>query len=51
MNSSIKNFSDLPPSHCIKYSPDYIPISGHYVNGFIAAPKGRDGSLYLRTKI
>lgn len=46
MNSFRKDFSEFPPSHVLKENPDYIPINGHYINGFIAG----DGSLYLRTK-
>ena len=47
MNSYRKDFSNIPPSHTIKDSPNYIPINGHFINGFIAG----DGSLYLRTKV
>lgn len=47
MNSYRKDFNNIPPSHTIKDSPDYIPINGHFINGFIAG----DGSLNLRTKV
>ncbi len=46
MNSYRNDYSNFPPSHTIKYSPNYIPINGNFINGFIAG----DGSLYLRTK-
>jgi hypothetical protein len=45
MNRYRKDYSNFPPSHTIKDSPNYIPINGHFINGFIAG----DGSLYLRT--
>ena len=45
MNSYRKDFTKLPPLNTIKDNPNYIPISGHYINGFIAG----DGCLYLKT--
>nr|ATI20348.1 LAGLIDADG endonuclease [Juglanconis sp.] len=46
MNSFRKDYSKFPPIHTIKRNSAYIPLSGNYINGFIAG----DGSLYLRTK-
>lgn len=34
------------PKYTIKTNPEYIPINGHYINGFIAG----DGSFFLKTK-
>jgi len=46
MNSFRKDYSKYPPNHTIKSNSAYLPLSGNYINGFIAG----DGSLYLRTK-
>jgi hypothetical protein len=41
MNRSRISLEDYLPSHCNKNSPDYIPINGNYISGFIAG----DGSI------
>lgn len=46
MNSLRKDYSKFPPLHTIKSNSAYLPLSGNYINGFIAG----DGCLYLRTK-
>lgn len=46
MNSFRKDYSKFPPIHTIRGNSRYIPLSGNYINGFIAG----DGCLYLRTK-
>jgi hypothetical protein len=43
MNSFRKHSIDYSPIHTLETSPTYIPLNGHYVNGFIAG----DGCLYL----
>ena len=45
--NTYREFSDkYSPSHTNEKSINYIPISGHYINGFIAG----DGCLTLHTK-
>lgn len=46
MNKFRKDYSNFPPLHTIKSNPEFIPVCGHYISGFIAG----DGALYLRTK-
>jgi len=45
MNKYRKEF--YIPNHTIKDDSNYMPINGHYINGFIAG----DGSLFLKTKL
>ena len=46
MNSYRKFSKEYCPVHTIENNPLYIPLSGHYINGFIAG----DGCLALNTK-
>jgi hypothetical protein len=46
MNSYRKLPKEYCPVHTIEKNPLYIPINGHYINGFIAG----DGCLALNTK-
>lgn len=46
MNSLRKDYLKMPPIHTIKGNSVFIPLDGHYINGFIAG----DGCLYMRTK-
>jgi len=46
MNTFRKFTKEYCPIHTIESSPEYISISGHYINGFIAG----DGCLTLNTK-
>lgn len=46
MNSYRKFLVEYSPNHTIKGSPEYIPIYGDYINGFIAG----DGCLALNLK-
>jgi hypothetical protein len=46
MNSYRKFPIEYSPIHAIESDPEYIPINGHYINGFIAG----DGCLALDTK-
>jgi hypothetical protein len=43
MNSFRQHVALYSPSHTVASNLDYIPLSGHYINGFIAG----DGCLYL----
>jgi hypothetical protein len=46
MNSFRQHTELYSPSHAVIGNLDYIPLSGHYINGFIAG----DGCLALNTK-
>lgn len=46
MNSYREFPIDYSPNHATINNPEYIPIDGHYINGFIAG----DGCLALNTK-
>lgn len=46
MNYLRTDYSQFPPIHTIKDNPQFIPINGHFINGFIAG----DGCLFLKTK-
>lgn len=46
INSYRKFPIDYSSDHTIENNPEYIPINGHYINGFIAG----DGCLALNTK-
>jgi hypothetical protein len=46
MNSFIIHSNEYYPDHTLETSLSYIPLNGHYINGFIAG----DGCLYLNLK-
>jgi len=46
MNTFIKFTVEYSPNHAIESNSKYMPINGHYINGFIAG----DGCLAFNTK-